>query len=186
LYDKIIGGAPVIRSVLLVKHTIQEAICGQRDLGSPVPVSYFALKRDNDMRQAIVVLVITFLALPLPAGEPTVRAEDNEVVRQLRQQIASLERRVAELESQLAPPHASGQTSDMTLVPWYRQHRFVPASAPVLRIHSLLNPSTKGCVEEGMRAGEIEHRRRMENYLNNPGLEPLDPTRHQWPLRSFR
>jgi hypothetical protein len=133
----------------------------------------------------------------LPAGEPTGRPEDNEVIQQLRRQIASLERRVAELESQLAPPHASGQTSDMTLVPWYRQHRFVPASAPVLQIHSLLNPSTKECVEEGiraseielekgMKASEIEHRSRMENYLNNPGLQPLDPTQHQWPPNSFR
>jgi hypothetical protein len=149
------------------------------------------------MRQGIVVLVITFLALPLPAGEPTGRPEDNEVVQQLRRQIASLERRVAELESQWAPPHASGQTSDMTQVPWYRQHRFVPAGAAVLRIHALLNPSTNECVEEGMRASEIElekgmkaseieHRRRMQDYLNNPGLEPPDPTQHQWPLRSFR
>ncbi len=55
-----------------------------------------------------------------------------------------------------------------------------------LRIHPLLNPSTKGCVEKGMKASEIEHRSRMENYLNNPRLEPLDPTRHQWPPNSFR
>jgi hypothetical protein len=140
------------------------------------------------MRQGIVVLVITFLPLPSHAGEPMVPPGDNELVQQMRQRIESLEKRVAELEFQLGPPNASGQTFDMMAVPWYRQHRFVPTNARVVpvRIAPSLNASTKGCVEKGMKASEIEHRCRMENYLNNPGLEPLDPTRHQWPPRSFR
>ena len=106
----------------------------------------------------------------------------------MRQRIEKLERRVAELESQLVPRHASGPKSSITPTPSYGPHPFIRGSTVVipLTIHPSLNVLPKGCVEKGMRASEIEHRSRMENYWNNPGLEPPDPTRHQWPQRSFR
>jgi hypothetical protein len=178
----------VIRIVLRGNLTIRETICGQWNLASPVLVFSFLLTGDNDMRQGIVVLVITFLPLPSPAGEPIVRPGDSELIQQMQRRIDALEKRIAELELQLATPHASGQTSDTMAVPWYRQHRLIPTNARVVPvgIDPSVIPSTKGCVEKGMRASEIEHRTRMETYLNNPGLEPLDPTWHQWPLRSFR
>jgi hypothetical protein len=102
---------------------------------------------------------------------PTVALlEYNELIEEMRQRIEKLEKRVAELESQLATRHASGPKSSITPTPSYGPHPFIRDSTVVIWLpfpHSL-NALPKGCVEKGMRASEIEHRFRMENYWNNP------------------
>ncbi|MCL4205404.1 MAG: DUF1080 domain-containing protein [Pirellulaceae bacterium] len=41
-------------------------------------------------------------------------------------------------------------------------------------------------IEGGMKASEAEHQFRIRGYSQHRGVEPLDPTRRQWPQPSFR